>query len=584
MANEFAPVAPNIPMSPVDAPDFKPRPYVDRWTAAGASFAEAVKPIEAIGQLVSLLDVAETTDQFKLPRLSPQELKEKYKDSGYNFTIPMSEIEADHLLEFINEKKQYSDIVADGPQDGTQSVLNFTTAVGAQMTDPINLAISMASAGVVNAGLSGMASLGATSLSRVAMTPLARIVATAGLESAVTEPFSVVGEQLAGREYGVDDLLVNVTAGLLLGTVMDGAGHVLFRRNATLADLARVDKNTVAEVMASTISRAANDYMPDAQAIHRAVHDAFRIPDDVHLKSMGLPQYEYQPRFTDGNFSGSKVYAVTNNPGGDLTVGDTILQGKDFGDGVYLTDNPYYSNSVALRSQGRAAGSIYEVKVGRSTNLIDLDQPLPEPVTEIIEGMLKKHAPFFEPEQFNVPGKELLDGLKFLDQSEFSPNFKYEDVIQAVKDSGYDGFRYTDMVPGESLQKKQNVAMLFDDSILSKKSQLRADVRLKPEGSERTLKEVREKLFDPKQKYGYDEQAMKDFDEAAREFENLSDNFLFEDIQDLANEFNELQRQFPEDIEATLKKFQEQEKLDGVSESSLDNMILCTSKGFFRGR
>lgn len=589
MADKFTPVAPNIPMSPVDAPDFQPRPYVDRLTAMGAAWGETVKPVEAISQLVSLLDVANTTDQFKLPRLSPQELREKYKDSGYKFTVPMSEIEAEHLLQFVNEKKEYSDVLVDGPKDGLQQVLNFSSAVGSHLTDPLNLAVSAASAGIVNAGLSTTAAAGAGMLSRAAFTPLTRIVATAGLEAVATEPFAVVGEQLAGRDYTIDDALVNITAGLVLGTVMDAAGQILFRRNASIADLVRVDQNTLAEVMASNISRAANDYMPDAQTIHKAVYDAFRMPSDTQLKSMGLPRYEYQPRFSDGNFSGTRVYAVTNTPGGALSIGDTALQGKDFGDGVYLTDNPYYSNSVALKSQGRASGSIYEVKVGRNTNLIDLDQPLPEPVSEAIEGMLKKHAPFFEPEQFNVPGRELLEGLKFLDQSEFAPNFKYQDVLDELKASGYDGFRYTDMTPGENLQKKQNVAMLFDDSYLSKQGQIRADIKLKPEGSEQTLREVREKLFSPEQKYGYDQQAMDDFDEAVRNLDAQGDKpfngqTVLDDMSALVEEFNDLRSQFPEDgIDKTLDEFKAKEKIDNFSNESAERMSNCIGKVFFRG-
>lgn len=608
MALEDAPI-PKIDLPSLGAPVYQPRPYVGRMEAMSASFDSAIGATEVLGQITSFWDVSEIADDNNLDDIPAADLNDLYGHTGYKFTRPMSDIEARHIIEFVEEKNKYNDIVQNGPQDTLQTWgLNFAAGAAAHLTDPIEFGVGALTFGVgsavVGRAASAFASQGAIRAAQIASTPLARLAAGSTAEVLATEPLAIAGEGLAGREYGINDFLFNASLGILLGTALDVSGTYVFGRNKNIADLVAHDPTLFSGAQAVSTSRVANDFMPRAELwMKHMENEVYARPPDPVLKEFGMAEYRYQGSVFDESGRISRpVFATTTKPQkglkGNFGKTNSYKYGGDLADGLYFTDDPYLANNASL-AHGEAGGSIFEVGVDRELRMIDLDKPLPESALSIYDYYKKTYfpdLPLGKTSIFGNPiesGKDLLETLRALDGSDFAPDFRYSDFINDLKAEGFDGFFHTAKGLGTD-DSLRNVGVIFDEGAAKEVRKIKGDSKVKTEASETALKEMRESGFANESKLTHDPSPVQKMKEAQFSGENMQpiygDRFkktadrmnqdykthnqgLQDEIQMLANQFSD-----DVDVEKFMNEFKELDKNLDTGLEAIENEISCVAK------
>lgn len=155
------------------------------------------------------------------PLLSPEQANEKYGieddgvgDGGVKFTKPISAQKAFLINNYKLEERKRNERLAKGSDSAGRVALGFTTGIGSQFIDPVNLGLNFLFPGIGAERTLAIAARYGKTAARVTQTASGVAV---GMVAA--EPFSymsqVMGEQ---NNYGLKDSAINFAAGMVLGT------------------------------------------------------------------------------------------------------------------------------------------------------------------------------------------------------------------------------------------------------------------------------------------------------------------------------------------------------------------------------
>jgi len=116
--------------------DYIPRHEPSRLESAAAAYADSQSgtPLNQIRYLAEHATSALRNDDVK----SAEELNAKYTDVENPFTAPASEKLAQSVNERGRRRRMLQEVVAQGPQDWTQTAVNFVAGMAPQIVDPIN--------------------------------------------------------------------------------------------------------------------------------------------------------------------------------------------------------------------------------------------------------------------------------------------------------------------------------------------------------------------------------------------------------------------------------------------------------------
>lgn len=350
--------------------------------------------------VASLMQMA-TLDEYKSGKIkSAKELNDEFPFLPEPFTAPEDTGRAQTIVSRYLDKMDLQRAIEEGPKDNLYGVATFAAQMLPHAIDPINVA----------AGMGVTALVGKTALAaKVAqMSGRAGTAAKIGLQATDMFVGNIPGEAVAQgvmdlqqQEGTMENVLVNSAFGAAFGVGinvgvsklasiakrrMELPGQVKFAEN-NMDMLVGKSPEVQKMVLSTSMKQMAEGRPPVVDTIFdRLLEETRNIPDTdyVHrpFSEQGIPE---------------KLYMAIDEDGG---VATSLPAGQDhFGfEYTYLTDNPHIANASAGSHFRASTGVVEEVSL-KDAKLLDMDNPP--------EGM--------------VLG---------------------DDIIQSIKDAGYDGFHY----------------------------------------------------------------------------------------------------------------------------------------------
>lgn len=376
-------------------------PQPDALDSAGAAMAGAIQslPTTRAYQAFKRSQMGEGE-----PLLSPKELNNRYP----NVEVPFNEPLPDSVARDISDKqafKQYlGNVVAHGPQNVPQKLLNFAAGTAPALIDPIFLGTGALTGGAAElAGVGGMITAGeGAGLAETAL----KGAAHAGASMLAPEALSGVLANQAHEDYSLKDYLENVGGAALFA----GALHTLPPAVRFLKGTLGGKPDMMAETAAtSQLLRGKNvEVSPLVSQMTGEMDGGVNPGPEFHSP---LPPYEYKPLDTSQPVTGKFYHGSERSLGGLSEVDHPVLE-HDLGPGLYLTDNPQVANGVAARGLAEAPGKVIEAEL-RGAKLLDLEQPLPKDAHRALTDTLDQGYQY-QPMDVSEPtsGKIMYHGTK----------------------------------------------------------------------------------------------------------------------------------------------------------------------------
>lgn len=438
-----------------------------------------------IASLIKLGDISKIADRNEgKPKLSVEELRQKYPEFAADFTDPMSEEGADYVVRNKTRRAELSRLVEQGPQGNIAGGIRFVAGLIPHAIDPVNWV-----AGLGTTALVGKLAMGTRAAALVEGT-FARSVTEGVLGNVLTEPISAFATKKELEDYTAGQFFFNTVAGAVGMSAVGYAGRKIFGaiENRVL--------NAVSHDM--TMRQISNDRFPDNSKLVEqfAGETNVKVPNQTSKLPVNT-DYSYKPFDNDGR----SFYQPTSAGGAvpDNTVRQLI--GKHYGPGVYLSDNVVVANnrSASAFSNRVGDGTIREMDLSRA-KLLALDAPL--------EAGLKSKL-LADPELAKAvgevsTGRELFDKVSSLEGNDKLPTGTTDALADYVKSQGYDGMHYTmdkDII--DRPHDPHNVAILFDDSKMDQRQYFSADSSIVPKPNTDDLRVMLQNEEAPARQLGY---------------------------------------------------------------------------------
>lgn len=376
-------------------------------------------------------------------KLSPEELNKLYPDMESPFTQPTTRLVAQYLADQEQERRNLEYITSKGPEGKFYDLARFGAAMIPHALDPINYAGSVLTGGLFKAG--GI--LQGAGITKEA----GRVFAENVLANAASEiPVHMQNEREL-QKYGVGDSFENVFTGALGGVGFHfGLKGIAKGFGKAVEFLDRTPK--AAEVaQKSALAQFANDKTPDVSPI---------LKDNVNeingKTRTGGAEYTFTLLANSGD---RDFYHGSPTQGVDFKTSEKAPIGEFFGPNtIDLTDNPNVANGAAARKVSDADGRVYRVRLNDDLNLIDLEKPLDEKVTSILNEYIKDSSDF----AFTEKGMDAFDEIRNSISNGDLPPEAMAELTAKLNEAGYDGVRYEggNLLGVEG--QKHNLVTLFD--------------------------------------------------------------------------------------------------------------------------
>lgn len=475
---------------------------MDTFTANYARSGFDVPFIDADWEKGAIQELAKTGGKT----LSPEELNEKYKNVESPFKTPTNETVAMFLDDEGKKRRELKQAIADGPgSDFYKGTVNFAQGIVAHALDPVEFGVGAAGgwafkgAGVLMSKVSpGMISKVGEYLAKG--TGFAFDAAEGIASNAALEPYMYNSAKAAQTEYSVKDAITNVVGGGLAFPALKYVGGKGVDAFKSLPD------STKFQAMKNALGQIYAGKKPDVSVVPEVFHELSHGIPEVKLDAPDAPKfnYEYVPKDVN-ELKASPVY-VASKQAGTLRGGSRPTGDLRFGDeGMYFTDNPHHANNIAahpLNTDG-PAGTVYQHKI-EDLNLVDLDVAGREVVDQL---NLSPETKLMIEDATDV--KDAYDIM--VQHMEDDPDLgdaPVKELFGALKEAGYDGFKYGDDVDGH------NSGFIFPDSEYKAvpDGEFDSDVKsIKPIDIEK-LKQKTEHLMSPENDMHFDPQLKAEMD------------------------------------------------------------------------
>lgn len=359
---------------------------------AEASMAYENMPTNAIFRALDL----KQTEQDSGAKIHPNDLNKKYPEVDTPFTEPTSDLVAAEIARRARDRHELESIAGRSSMGGGS---RFATSLVVGSLDPLNLGAAILSGGILRAaGVIGEAA----SVGRYAAN--AAIEGTAG--AALPEAITGYANAQEHQDYGLGDYFKNVaTAGVGfagLATAGKYAALPLLKRGwgKSAEYLARTPE---AERLSheTAVGQLMMDRQVDVEPITRQM-----LQEGSPTSRPVLPEYNFRKLETADQVRERTLYHGSEKSQGSFADAPKSVIEENFGQGVYLTDNPAVANGHASRTFTDSNGKMFQVAVDHpELNLINLDKRVEQgPARNIVETYLD--------EQRSRPGGQLENGDK----------------------------------------------------------------------------------------------------------------------------------------------------------------------------
>lgn len=398
-------------------------------------------------------------------KLKPEELNAKFPGLEKPFTEPMNLQTAQYIAKEQDRKRKLQETIQKGPDNFFYGVAKFGAAVLPHALDPLENAASLIAGGIVGNVAQKFSSVAraAALLNKLPKTKaLIAGVSEGAIGNVLTEPLVYEANQAQQMDYTLKDSAANVG----LGAVAFPAVRFAFGSGIDL--IHRMGKRAEEVTYRSAVSQFLNDQKVDIQPLIRdaALETRGEIPAGKAIA--GMTSYEYRPVIRPEDLKERSFFAASPEPARAFSDAKTTVIEEDFGEGIYLTDNPAVANAHSARKMADVEGSVHELDISQA-KLLDLDQPLPQDFLSRLSTEDRKLLPE------NVTGRQLLNETLQGIRAEKLPEEALPAIHQMIKDAGYDGLRYEGGKFAGVENPPHNVVMLFDGTKAQEKSAFRPD-------------------------------------------------------------------------------------------------------------
>lgn len=553
------------------APDTPVQPQVGLQSALKAakdlSFIDS--PTNSLYRMYELNKVRRDTEN--LPKLTPEQLNEKYPDLPRKFEDPMNEKVAELIVGRQRERQNLQKIIDSGPQGKISTALKFGAMLVPQAVDPIGAVAGMGVSKLFGMALTGSRFAGsAIGKAVLAESPTASQIlirgATEGVAgNALAEAIPYMAAQDDMTDYTFEQAAVNVIGGTLGFTAgvaalkkgFDVAGNFVnrggpkARAQALDIETAQVhagNKVDAEALVARELVRETNVPNPDYKFV-----DAFdKLPEEIHI-----------PKKVSG--------------------GDLKSENGFFSDGIYhnperpmieATDDPLIANNAAARKIEEGAGDVITAKLSPDTKIAFLDRPLEGETKAIFEDFLSSIGTKVDVE--GLTGNQVIGVIEGRVREGALDDNILDGLHDRMRAGGYDFYhKVVDQVGGEP-HRPHNAFYALNEDKLKESSRTQANSDLVP----KMTQEEKQKLFESEQaqssKRTFDESAQADWDRVLAD--PVKDVEIKELESELGNRQAELEASGTPEAKSELESYKKAEAKRKLDDVAFKAASLCVGK------
>jgi hypothetical protein len=415
-----------------------------------ASAAFQLGSEQTIGGAIS--DINEMRDlRTKSKRsVSPQELNEKYRDSGVLFREDTPELVAEEIVRRARDRQALQERIGTGPKGMFSSMATMGSSVGGNLwgsvSNPVDLAVNVLAI-PFTVGRLGVAGVQGGRLAMLARPGISGVLARGAAEGAITgaisTPLMAYRDSQEQRDWDAVDAMSNFGSEVFTSAAFAGGVHTLGVASRRAFNYMRNSDNAIPLAGKAAVDQLTAGKRPNVRPVEALFdrHTKGGLPENLadfsgkfHGKSAALNNLE--------NVSGKFYYATKvgyDDAASQLITGlsQKSLYDADFGEGVYLTNNAgKANNAVATGFQETGGGKVFESNLANA-RLFDADNLLSTKDRAPLDQLLKKYGLGFGKDE-NPSLRDAFDRI-----NDLSPEKATEAknaINQYVKDQGFDGY------------------------------------------------------------------------------------------------------------------------------------------------
>ena len=551
----------------------------------------------AVGSLTRMYqmhEAKEMADEMGSSPQSPQDLNKQYPGLPQPFTEPTDPFTAGEIARRQTEQKQLSQEMQYGPQGKLYSVGRFGAGMLAHALDPVEMGANVATGFAADTAL-GATAVGAKIGFGVAEKSIPQLVGTGIVEgaagTAATEPL----QWYANKQDNTPNSAWQSAGNILMGGLMYGAIKGVGGAGARF--LKRLNGNQLEMLHNVTTGQLANDKVPNPEPLERefALEQVGAPPNadpnDPRTFNPDLP-YTFK-EIRPENQHTVKFYVPKDSVQASARAGNMVKVGDDFGNGLYMTDNPAAANGISGAKTLNVPGSIHEANLKGGANLLDLDAKLNEKNAAPFQKFLDEFTSVDENGQPDMTLKGSVDASKLspreiyevlregVDRGEFHEKV-LQDFNDAVQATGKDGIKYQVDETNGIKHDPYNVAMLFDkdsDKLVEGKAHLpNTDAVYKPPTDE--VQSVGDKSLSHETDLYHEPEAEQKFqDVKAHPHNDYQRPDIETKAEELSKQIKEQNEQFKSpETEQYLKQQDELDKALGEREKMYKGIMNCLTR------
>lgn len=326
-----------------------------------------------------------------------------------------------------------------GPNDFLQSTLNFGSSFAAQMSDPVNIGAGMAAGAGLAGAVARLPFVGSAVQAGLRSGPISASLTREFIGNLAIEPLNIAGARAAQDRITLSDSVMNVTAGTLMGGMLDFGISKAFNFGKDFKNGKVQDKFNAAKGQLDGDTSVRLDKPGDLDINSRINFDKINIDTNFTFKKFNSSRI---PRAFKSTSSSIDVSGIKGNIKSSLST-DKFVQ---------LTDNPKKAVKSVLGTS-KKKGRVIETN-SEDLNLIDADRDFsvqPKDIQDFMKNDLGKSKGTLKQAIDSTPTSKSPEVLSKLENT--------------ITEKGFDGFHFVDKdVSGD----KSNVFNLTPEAVNSK--------------------------------------------------------------------------------------------------------------------
>lgn len=546
-----------------------------RDAAAMAEFDTAVISLARI----SAVEEAESRGGAVVPAA---ELNKQFPGLPNPFTESMNMNAARLIADEQLERVKLSDRIRRGPQGYFASTLRFGSGMLMHALDPIEFGAGAVVSGVAPFTVGRAAIAGR--LGYVAKPTAGQIFSRSALEgvvgNAIVEPLPLYAAEVDNSDYTALDSFMGVVGGAVgFAGVRFGVAKfspvVRHGISKTAAFFQRLGPKHSKAVMQTAVGQLGADKAVNILPLQK------QFVDEASGR-FGDLKYNFK-RFSSADLPKTKFYAGSEfSKKTDLKIGKAAIIEDDFGNAIYLSDNPNVANGSAVRGMNSRDGQVFAVDM-KEANLANLDIPPRGKIKEAVEPVVKKLFPEKQADKIlaEESTKSIFDRIKRKAILGEASEEVFEEVKQAFKEKGFDGYQYEGGRFLDTEGPPHNMLVMFDESKFSKVESLSPSRDAVRGLNEDELAKVRGERLSRESDLLFDESEAKEFRselDAPTQDQDLAklverEKVAYEDLAEL-----ERQGLLSEEDRKIFSELKEQEKIDAELDKAEKAAFICLGR------